>query len=133
MSSRRGGQKTLESPDSLALLSGLGMLLVSEPERDRIGIFCSITLKFAGWFQYPQNSFNRKKRSFVKPTSLLAIGDLLFITDSEEISVFSIADRVCTLVFSERGSFHGLSGSTEDEGKFFTVSKEEQKTFLLTF
>ena len=133
MSSRRGGQKTLQSPDSVALLPGLGLILISEPDRDRIGVYSSNTLQFASWFQYPANSYNPKKRSFVKPTSMLAIGDLLVITDSEEIVAFSIADRACTIVFSMCGSFHGLSSSTEEEGKFFTVSKEQQKTFLLTF
>ena len=134
VSSSRGGQQTLLCPDSVALLPSHDLLMVSEPDRDRIGVYSANTLKFASWFQYPGNNHKRKKRSFVKPTSLLAIGDILVITDSEEILVFSIADLACTLVFSKRGSFHGLSSSTEEEGKkFFTVSTEEQKTFLLSF
>ena len=134
VSSSRGKQRTLESPDSVALLPSLGLVMVSEPSRDRIGVYGSSDLKFYDWFQYPINPFNRKKRSFVKPTSLLAMGDILVITDSQELVVFSIADLACTIVFSKPGSFQGLASSTEDEGKFFTVSKEGQNpSFLLSF
>ena len=133
VSSSRGKQRTLESPDSVALLPSLGLVMVSEPSRDRIGVYSSNTLKFISWFLYPVNTFNPNKRSFIKPTSLLVIGDHLVITDSKEIAVLFIADRSCTLVFSKQGSFQGLSSSCEKFDQFFTISTEEQKTFLVSF
>ena len=63
VTSSRGGQKTLECPDSVALLSGHGLVMVSEPERNRIGVYFANTFKFASWFQYPPNDFQKMKRN----------------------------------------------------------------------
>ena len=133
VSSRRGEQKCLECPDSVAILPTKHLLLVSEPERDRIGIYQLRSLKFAGWFQYPRDiSGETSKTSFVKPSSLLAMDDTLVVIDSEEILIFTVYNLTCSLIFRRSGSFHGLSvGRSKRE--FFAISEEGSRIFLVTF
>ena len=133
VSSSRGEQKCLESPDSVAILPTKHVLMVSEPERDRIGIYHLKSLEFLGWFLYPSNGSDKtSKTSFVKPTSLLAMDNTLVIVDRDEIFVFSVEKQICSLVFRKRGSFHGLCLG-RSKWEFFSISKDAQKTLLVCF
>merc|ERR1719397_1578801 len=130
VSSSRGEVKCMESPESVALLPHRHLMLVTEPIKDRIGLYCAITFKFVGWLHYPVGSLGGKK-SFIKPNSLLVLDDMLVITDSEEILILRIRDRTCTLNFKKMGNFHGLARKSLEE--FVSISKETEGTFLVSF
>jgi len=130
VSSSRGEVKCLERPESVALLPGRNLILVSEPLRDRIGLYWAHNYRFVTWFQYPCNE-QESKKSFVQPSSLLTREDLLIIIDSEEIFVFNLMDNACVLNFRQKGRFHGLASSSREE--FYSISKEAEGTYLVAF
>ena len=130
VSSSRGVNLCLECPDSVAVLPSLHLLMVSEPQRDRIGLFQLNNLEFCGWFQFPSFKMG-SKTNFHKPSSLLVMDDILVIIDSEQLFVFHIIGQKCSLVFQKFGSFNGLTSSSMKE--LSTISKEGQEMFLVSF
>ena len=99
-SSSRGQQACLRDPRGVAVVPQLGLLLVTEPSFNRIGIFALADFKFAGWFQYG---------SCQNPTNILCAGDTLAILERRQILLFSLEKNECHPQATIPGKFKGLT------------------------
>ena len=95
-------KKYLREPRSVAVVSQLGILLVTETAFNRIGIFTESDLKFYDWFKYRDDPWR-------SPTNILCSGDTLAIVETGQIVLFSLEDRLCRFKALILGIFHGLT------------------------
>jgi len=117
VSSKRREQKCLRSPTSITHIPRLNLLLVTEEQFNRIGIYDAIKLKWSAWLMHPN-----PKKSFNSPSSILALDDKVVLVERSGILILNIA-KGSQLVFSKffKGSFHGLARKSEDSMEFLTV------------
>ena len=122
-SSTRGDQKCLRDPHSVCLVPSLGILLVSEPSFNRIGVYSPSDFEFLQWMQTTGIPFKN-------PSYMLCYEDWLVIVEKDKILFFSLKDSLCVLKGNLKGNFHGLTCSLS--GDFFSILETPANTYLVT-
>jgi len=102
-SSSRGTQYCLVSPHSIAYHQNV--ILVSEPDMNRVGCYLYQGFRFYCWLSYPKQ-FTKTRQQYNYPTSILAMSntclvllekDRLHIFDSSGVPMQSIGGEYCGL------------------------------------
>lgn len=122
-SSSRGDQKCLRDPHSVALVPSLGVLLVSEPSFNRIGVYSPSDFQFIQWMQ-------TSGKPFKNPSHMLCHEDWLFIIEYDRILFYSLKDSLCVQKGNLKGYFHGLACSPS--GDLFSIQETPANTLLVT-
>lgn len=122
-SSTRGDQKCLRDPHSVCLVPSLGVLLVSEPSFNRIGVYSPSDFEFIQWMQ-------STGKPFKNPSYMLCHEDWLIVIEKENIFFFSLKNSLCVLKGGLKGNFHGLAFSPS--GDLFSILETPANTYLAT-
>ena len=115
-SSRRGTQYCLVSPHSIAYHQGV--IIVTEPDMNRVGCYLDQGFRFYCWFSYPKQ-FSKTRQQYNYPTSILALANTcLVLLERDRLHIYASSGVPIQCI---RGEYSGLSEGTK--GEIFTLGK----------
>ena len=115
-SSRRGTQYCLVSPHSIAYHQGV--IIVTEPDMNRVGCYLDQGFRFYCWFSYPKQ-FSKTRQQYNYPTSILALANTcLVLLERDRLHILASTGVPIQCI---RGEYSGLSEGTK--GEIFTLGK----------
>jgi len=115
-SSSRGTQYCLVSPHSIAYHQGV--ILVTEPDMNRVGCYLEQGFRFYCWLGYPKQ-LSKTRQQYNYPTSILAMSNTcLVLLEKDHLHIFASSGVPIQCI---GGEYSGLSEGPKEE--IFTLGK----------
>merc|ERR1712142_117526 len=132
-SSRRRTQYCLVSPHSIAHLETQRLILITEPDQNRVGCYHDQELEFVTWLDYPKG-LHHIRQQYDYPTSILSLSnscivllgrDRLHIFDESGKPIQFIGGQYCGLTEGPSGEVLTLSKNSSGQPVIVKFEKLE--------